>query len=158
MWRLLDLSDIWRASIRGPSSFTCNRDAHWILVNKMLLIAGFFFIYILLKLIEMLKKVWLNPIRINDQMKSQGIKGPSYQFLYGNTKEIIEMRSASMAKSMDDISHNIFPRILPHVHSWTDIYGKTCSCISLSLLYLYPSSLEVLIYLFFFYCRRCKLS
>lgn len=28
-----------------------------------------------------------------------------------------------MGSPMDDLSHNIFPRILPHVHSWAKIYG-----------------------------------
>ncbi|KAL3830597.1 hypothetical protein ACJIZ3_019399 [Penstemon smallii] len=89
----------------------------------LLLIAGPLFIYLLLKLIEFLNKVWLNPISIKYKMKSQGIKGPSYKFLHGNTKEIMNMRRSSMGKSMDDISHDIFPRILPHVHSWVNVYG-----------------------------------
>ncbi|KAK4484034.1 hypothetical protein RD792_011249 [Penstemon davidsonii] len=89
----------------------------------VILIAGPLFIYLLLNLIEFLNKVWLNPISIKYKMKSQGIKGPSYKFLHGNTKEIMNMRRFSMGQSMDDISHNIFPRILPHVHSWVNEYG-----------------------------------
>ncbi|KAK6116409.1 hypothetical protein DH2020_049871 [Rehmannia glutinosa] len=56
-------------------------------------------------------------------MRSQGIKGPPHKFLHGNTKQIINMRRETMGKAMDDISHDIYPRILPHVHSWASLYG-----------------------------------
>ncbi|CAK9142457.1 unnamed protein product [Ilex paraguariensis] len=56
-------------------------------------------------------------------MRSQGIKGPSYKFLHGNTKEITNMRRQSMGRPMDHLSHNLFPRILPDVHSWVNLYG-----------------------------------
>ncbi|KAL7149222.1 hypothetical protein ABFS83_05G025400 [Erythranthe nasuta] len=79
---------------------------------------------LLLTLVKFLNKVWLNPIRIQKTMRCQGIEGPSYKFLHGNTKEIIDMRKESMGKSMHDISHNIFPRIMPHVHSWAILYGE----------------------------------
>lgn len=95
-----------------------------ILVKILILLASSLIIYALLTLIGLLKKVWLYPIRVQNLMKSQGIGGPSYKFLHGNTKEIVEMRRETMGKAMDDISHNIFPRILPHVHSWTNLYGN----------------------------------
>ncbi|KAL9166354.1 hypothetical protein ABFS82_05G024400 [Erythranthe guttata] len=79
---------------------------------------------LLLTLVKFLNKVWLNPIRIQKTMRCQGIEGPPYKFLHGNTKEIIDMRKETMGKSMHDISHNIFPRILPHVHSWAILYGE----------------------------------
>ncbi|KAJ8548044.1 hypothetical protein K7X08_021280 [Anisodus acutangulus] len=58
-------------------------------------------------------------------MSSQGIKGLPYRFPHGNTKDISLMRSQTMDKPMVDISHDIFPRIQPHVYSWTKMYGKT---------------------------------
>ncbi|KAK4423664.1 cytochrome [Sesamum alatum] len=56
-------------------------------------------------------------------MSSQGIRGPPYRFPHGNTKEISYMRAQSMEKPMP-ISHEIFPRIQPHVYAWTKAYGK----------------------------------
>ncbi|KAL2559177.1 Cytochrome [Forsythia ovata] len=94
-----------------------------VLSNIITLVSCSLLIYILLKLSKFLKKVWLNPICIQYLMKSQGIKGPSYKFLYGNTAEIINMRKELMGKTMDNMDHNIFPRILPHVHTWVNIYG-----------------------------------
>ncbi|KAF7132510.1 hypothetical protein RHSIM_Rhsim09G0122900 [Rhododendron simsii] len=56
-------------------------------------------------------------------MNSQGIRGPSYRLIHGNTKEILNMRTATMNKPMG-LSHNIFPRLQPHLHSWLNIYGR----------------------------------
>ncbi|CAN1152322.1 Cytochrome P450 CYP749A22 [Linum perenne] len=55
-------------------------------------------------------------------MASQGIKGPRYRFLLGNTKEINDMITEAVNNPME-ISHQMLPRIMPHVHSWTQIYG-----------------------------------
>lgn len=61
-------------------------------------------------------------------MRSQGIKGPAYKFLHGNTKEISEMRQESTSTPMDLSSHHIYPRILPEIYSWTKLYGKNFVC------------------------------
>ncbi|KAE9450392.1 hypothetical protein C3L33_17710, partial [Rhododendron williamsianum] len=56
-------------------------------------------------------------------MNSQGIRGPSYRLIHGNIKEILNMKTATMSKPMG-LSHNIFPRLDPHLQSWLNIYGK----------------------------------
>ncbi|KAK4841627.1 hypothetical protein QYF36_007728 [Acer negundo] len=56
-------------------------------------------------------------------MSSQGIRGPPYRFVHGNTKEIINMRKGVMSSPME-LSHHIFPRIQPHIYSWMKLYGK----------------------------------
>ncbi|KAD4982921.1 hypothetical protein E3N88_19592 [Mikania micrantha] len=63
------------------------------------------------------------PILIQNAMRSQGIKGPSYRFLHGNNIEISNMRARSMGRPMDCFSHEIFPKIMPHVHSWVNLFG-----------------------------------
>lgn len=95
-----------------------------LVIVTTILLAISLLIYFLLILIGFIKKVWLNPIHIKYLMSSQGIKGPSYRFLHGNTKEIMSMRRETMEKGMDGMSHDIFPRILPHVHSWAKLYGN----------------------------------
>lgn len=94
-----------------------------ILVRITILLATCLVVYVLLTLIQFIKKVWLNPIRVQYLMSLQGIKGPPPRFLHGNTKEIINMRRETMEQAMDDISHNLYQRILPHVHLWTEQYG-----------------------------------
>lgn len=58
-------------------------------------------------------------------MKSQGIKGPSYRFFYGNTKEITNMKKESLSRPMEEFSHHILPKIQPHIHSWINKYGRS---------------------------------
>ncbi|KDP35175.1 hypothetical protein JCGZ_10709 [Jatropha curcas] len=55
-------------------------------------------------------------------MRSQGIKGPSYKLFYGNNKEIIHMTNKASNNPME-LSHQVFPTVLPHVHSWMKLYG-----------------------------------
>lgn len=79
--------------------------------------------YLLSNLFKFLDRVWLTPMRIQRLMTSQGIRGPSCRFIYGSTKEIIKMRNQSMSTSMKDLSHDMFSRIQPYFHSWTNTYG-----------------------------------
>ncbi|XP_020533619.1 cytochrome P450 CYP749A22 isoform X2 [Jatropha curcas] len=65
---------------------------------------------------------WLVPICIQSIMRSQGIKGPSYRFLHGNTKQIAKMRKEAIYNPME-LSHHILPRIQPHIYSWMKLYG-----------------------------------
>ncbi|XP_074325964.1 cytochrome P450 CYP749A22-like [Apium graveolens] len=74
--------------------------------------------------ISLLNKLWLTPIRKQRFLRKQGIKGTSYKFLHGNTKDILSMRKESMSMPMDYLSHNLFPRFQPHFYSWIKIYGK----------------------------------
>lgn len=78
--------------------------------------------YLLLILIRFLNKVWWTPIYIQHVMRSQGIRGPSYKFLHGSTIEITSMQEESFRRPME-LTHNLFPRILPHIFSWKNLYG-----------------------------------
>ncbi|KAL4586430.1 hypothetical protein LXL04_011066 [Taraxacum kok-saghyz] len=79
-------------------------------------------LFLLRSLLAFLNNTWWTPISIQKIMKSQGIKGLPYSFPHGNTKVITAMRNQSMSQPMD-ISHDIFPRIQPHVYSWIKTYG-----------------------------------
>ncbi|PON79758.1 Cytochrome P [Parasponia andersonii] len=56
-------------------------------------------------------------------MPAQGIKGPSYRFIHGSTEEITTLKREAMRRPMG-LSHAIFPRVQPHIHSWVNAYGK----------------------------------
>lgn len=56
-------------------------------------------------------------------MKAQGIRGPAYKFLHGSTAEASRMLVDSMANPLE-LSHNIFPKVQPHFHSWIKQYGE----------------------------------
>ncbi|XP_060669611.1 cytochrome P450 CYP749A22-like isoform X3 [Ziziphus jujuba] len=74
-------------------------------------------------IIKIIYKLWWRPTRVQKLMRSRGIKGPSYRFIHGNTKEILSMKNKAMEKPMS-LSHNIFSRVQPHIDSWIKIYGK----------------------------------
>ncbi|XP_061995016.1 cytochrome P450 CYP749A22-like [Rosa rugosa] len=87
------------------------------------MILSFLCVLLLLALIKAFQKLWWTPTRIQNLMALQGIRGPSYRFLYGNGKEILNMQKEAMSRPIS-LSHDIFPRVQPHIHSWTKTYGK----------------------------------
>ncbi|XP_058010191.1 cytochrome P450 CYP749A22-like isoform X2 [Hevea brasiliensis] len=89
------------------------------LINYLL---GCLCLYLLLILGKFLYKEWWTPLCIQSLLKSQGIKGPSYRFLHGNTKQIANMRKETMKNPME-LSHHVLPRIQPHIYSWIKLYG-----------------------------------
>ncbi|KAK9191558.1 hypothetical protein WN943_020171 [Citrus x changshan-huyou] len=77
-----------------------------------------FFLFI----IRLFNKLWWIPNRTQAVMGSQGVRGPAYRLVYGNTKEILSLRNRIWISPMG-LSHDILPRILPHICSWTKQYG-----------------------------------
>ncbi|XP_061973861.1 cytochrome P450 CYP749A22-like [Populus nigra] len=80
-------------------------------------------LYLLLLFINFFNKAWWTPIRIQSALHSQGVKGPSYRFLHGNLKEIINLRKEAMS-SPTELCHQSFSRIQPHVYLWSKLHGK----------------------------------
>ncbi|KAJ7953944.1 Cytochrome P450 [Quillaja saponaria] len=56
-------------------------------------------------------------------MSSQGIKGPSYRFIQGNAKEILDKRTVARRRPMD-LSNDIFSKVEPHIFDWMNSYGR----------------------------------
>lgn len=83
----------------------------------------FLFGCLLFGVIKLFVKLWWTPMRIQRFMKSQGIQGPSYKFIQGNTRDVYTKRMQAMATPMD-LSHHILPRVMPSVHSWLPLYGR----------------------------------
>ncbi|XP_021824412.1 cytochrome P450 CYP749A22-like [Prunus avium] len=80
-------------------------------------------LFLFLALIKIFHKLWWKPTSIQRLMALQGIKGPVYRLVHGNTKEIFNMQNEAMGKPKG-LSHDIFSRVQPHFHSWTKLYGK----------------------------------
>ncbi|PPR92605.1 hypothetical protein GOBAR_AA28067 [Gossypium barbadense] len=66
---------------------------------------------------------WWIPHRVQFIMNSQGIRGPPYEFIRGNNKEAAQMLMEASTKPMA-LTHDIFPRVMPHVYSWINKYGE----------------------------------
>ncbi|KAK8486985.1 hypothetical protein V6N11_061058 [Hibiscus sabdariffa] len=77
----------------------------------------------LIALMKFLYDYLWRPLRIQHMLNSQGIKGPPYRFIHGNNKEIVKMEKEALSKPLD-LTHDIFPKVRPHLSSWINIYGK----------------------------------
>ncbi|CAI0447458.1 unnamed protein product [Linum tenue] len=75
-------------------------------------------------LIIFLHNMLVKPLLLQRRLNSLGARGPSYKFFFGNTLEMKKLRQASMAKPMSGISHDIYPRLQPHLSAWTKTYGR----------------------------------
>ncbi|KAB2604464.1 cytochrome P450 734A1-like [Pyrus ussuriensis x Pyrus communis] len=80
-------------------------------------------LFVLVALIKLFHKIWWIPTRIQKLMALQGIKGPSYRLVHGNTKEISSMKQESMSRPKS-FSHDVVSQVHPHIHSWTKTYGN----------------------------------
>lgn len=64
------------------------------------------------------------PLKFEKHFRKQGIRGPGYRLIYGNTEEIKQQISEAESKSIP-FNHNILHRIAPHYYNWSAVYGKT---------------------------------
>ena len=116
------------------------------------LVLSFLCMFFLLVLIKIFHKLWWVPTRLQHLMALQGIKGPPYKFIHGNTKEISTMLKEVRSPAMG-LSHDIFPRLQPHMHCWTKLYGNIANYSALFL-----SSLFFFFLIYFFCCKFLLLS
>ncbi|CAN1313152.1 Cytochrome P450 CYP749A22, partial [Linum perenne] len=79
----------------------------------------------LLGLAAFLNTTLRKPILLRRKFNAKGINGPAYRFFFGNAREILKMKAEASAKPMSSLSHNIFPRLQPHLPAWTEKYGKS---------------------------------
>ncbi|KAK8483878.1 hypothetical protein V6N11_061052 [Hibiscus sabdariffa] len=90
------------------------------LMKLVLLVPCCFF---LLALIKFLYDYLWTPLRIQRMLNSQGIRGPPYRFIHGNNREVAEIRQEASSKPLG-LTHDIFPRVQPHMYTWINRYGK----------------------------------
>ncbi|KAG9143362.1 hypothetical protein Leryth_022207 [Lithospermum erythrorhizon] len=78
--------------------------------------------YYLIKLLHSLIYV---PLKLQNHFKNQGIQGPRYRLIIGNTAEIRRRMIAEAESSpMMSFSHDILPKVAPHYYIWSREYGK----------------------------------
>ncbi|XP_030552325.1 cytochrome P450 CYP749A22-like [Rhodamnia argentea] len=87
-------------------------------------LSALFLLLILWSLAELAQKLWWHPLRIQRMMARQGIKGPPYRFIHGSTKETMKMITEARSTPMDNLSHDILPKVQPHIHAWINTYGR----------------------------------
>lgn len=67
--------------------------------------------------------IWV-PWRIHVHFRKQGISGPNYRPIFGNTEEYRNSFTEARKKTMP-FNHNIVHRVTPFYHEWSRKYGKT---------------------------------
>lgn len=87
--------------------------------------------------------IW-RPYAFHNVYTAQGIRGQSYHILYGSVPEYTQLLKEAHAHPMQNISHDIVPRVTPHYHKWCHIYG------SLSFILFYFKAC------FTFICLSCR--
>ncbi|XP_065860615.1 cytochrome P450 CYP749A22-like isoform X1 [Euphorbia lathyris] len=90
----------------------------------ILISACVFLCLVFLFLIRFLNEVWWNPIRVQRALRAGGIKGPSYNFLHGNSKEIVKIGKEAMATSLELSDHQVLYKVQPHYYLWAKQHGK----------------------------------
>ncbi|KAK8516775.1 hypothetical protein V6N11_007539 [Hibiscus sabdariffa] len=71
------------------------------------------------------------PFKIQKALGVQGIKGPPYEFFHGNNKASSLFRQLHCLA----LTHNIVPRVIPHIHPFTYMYACMYD-VHLTLLFL----------------------
>ncbi|XP_059068914.1 cytochrome P450 734A1-like [Cryptomeria japonica] len=77
---------------------------------------------LIMLLFKIATAIWWKPLRLKKFFEAQGIRSPPYRILYGNSTDISRMIDEQTAKSMP-LSHDMVPRVFPHLHEWSRIYG-----------------------------------
>ncbi|KAJ4965942.1 hypothetical protein NE237_017791 [Protea cynaroides] len=85
----------------------------------------FFIFFLLLWIIvrSVYYVIWV-PWRIQLHFQKQGIMGPGYRPIFGNTVEYRGLIEEAHKKSMS-FNHEIEKRVIPEYQKWSSIYGKT---------------------------------
>ncbi|KAI9201155.1 hypothetical protein LWI28_019051 [Acer negundo] len=67
--------------------------------------------------------IWV-PFRIQHHFKKQGISGPGYRPITGNSADIRRLYVEAQSKPISPVDHDILHRASPFYHRWSRMYGK----------------------------------
>ena len=99
-------------------SFPWSKD---VLLSMLLLLAPLLF-YGICRAFEW---IWWRPHHLRRVFESQGIPCLPAHFFFGNLLQIREMAADACKFHMPEITHNISPRLMPHLQAWQSRYGIT---------------------------------
>lgn len=101
--------------------------AHFLSLSlKMHLVLLLILLPLLISLSKFLHKIIWVPLKIQRHFNQQGIGGPTYRPIFGNTAKIRrQMIHIAESTAIDPFDHDIVKRVMPHYHNWSRVYGKT---------------------------------
>ncbi|XP_031260178.1 uncharacterized protein LOC116118330 [Pistacia vera] len=92
--------------------------------NMHLLLVSFFLILLIILVKYVHTFIWI-PYRIQNHFKKQGISGPGYRLITGNSAEIRRMYVEAASKPVLGFDHDIVCRAMPLYDRWSGMYGRT---------------------------------
>ncbi|XVF36138.1 hypothetical protein REPUB_Repub19eG0032700 [Reevesia pubescens] len=90
-------------------------------MNHLILVCIAFLCICLLKYVYSI--IWI-PLRIQNHFKKQGVTGPGYRPIFGNSAEMGQLFEEAKSKPAPLHSHDVLPRVAPFYHKWSNMYGK----------------------------------
>ncbi|KAL9259646.1 Cytochrome P450 734A1-like protein [Drosera capensis] len=84
----------------------------------------FFLTLLITLLVKLTHTLYWAPLKAQAQFKAQGLHGPPYKPVFGNTAEIRAIYTTAQSKPITPLSHNIVHRVMPHYATWSAQYGK----------------------------------
>ena len=88
----------------------------------LLFIAFVIFLVIVLKFVY---SFILVPWKIENHFRKQGIRGPGYRLIFGNTAETKQLYAKAVSKPISFDHHDVLHRVIPFYYRWSVMYGKT---------------------------------
>ncbi|WJX79081.1 hypothetical protein P8452_62235 [Trifolium repens] len=92
-------------------------------MNHLLLLVTIF-VLALFYLIKTLHSFFYVPYKIQRHFRNQGISGPTYRPIYGNSSQIKRLYAQTKSEP-NSFNHDILKRVVPFYHIWSCMYGKT---------------------------------
>nr|XP_023891618.1 cytochrome P450 734A1-like [Quercus suber] len=88
----------------------------------LLFIVFAIFLVIVLKFVYSF--IWV-PWKIENHFRNQGIRGPGYRLIFGNTAETKRLYAKAVSKPISFEHHDVLHRVIPFYYRWSIMYGKT---------------------------------
>ena len=102
-------------------------EQRWDLVKELILslfvIVGFPLFFSLWN--NFVLAMWWRPRRIRKVFEEQKVPCLPSHSLYGNLPQFSQLNRDARAHPMPTISHDIGPRIMPHLYEWSKTYGNS---------------------------------
>ncbi|CAL5418264.1 unnamed protein product [Camellia sinensis] len=90
-----------------------------------LLVSMVILILVSILLIKFIHSIIWIPLKFQQHFRKQGIGGPSYRPIIGNSAEIRRRMIAEAESRPISFNHDIVGRAIPHYYNWSRVYGKT---------------------------------
>ncbi|KAF5740757.1 cytochrome P450 734A1-like protein [Tripterygium wilfordii] len=78
----------------------------------------------LIFLFNLVQSILWMPYKIQRHFKKQGIGGPGYRPIFGNTRESRRLSAEAVSKPIP-FDQSTISRVIPHYNRWSSMYGKT---------------------------------